>query len=298
MKKYPKILVVDDDKRYYEPLKDRAYNGFNLDLVVHEVWEEAESELRRNFDSFDAIILDGKGKLDQDSKGDDPNHLKKSLQVLDELKGKGLYIPRFVNTAYHEVFGVIFKDEKIFNKLKDEEKLFHEILQEINFNDKNRIKERYPEPFESFGDNYLPNQVSEKLMSVLLAIENNKWEKNDFNTLREIIEAIYISLHEIDDTLIPYTCLRYENGRVNFKYCALRLRGNDITGVQLSKTKKVVPDHLGWLIEPLEKVSSICSHIYKDEKYLNKYSLLTITFGVMEFLTWFKKFVDENYKNS
>lgn len=290
------ILVVDDDKRYYEPLIDRALNKFMLELNVYENWEEAESELSENVNLYAAIILDGKGKLTKDSHGDDPKHLKKALEKLDILKGKGIYIPRFINTAYYNDLIAIFGDEKMYSKNKDEVRLFEDILEALKSNQINKIKTKYPEPFESFGKFYLSQATEAKLIEVLVEIENNSWTRSSFNTLRQVLEAIYLRLHEIDDELIPYGCVRIEKRQVNFKYCSLRLRGEEIHDLNVKKISKVIPDHLGWLIEPLDKVCSICSHTNNEERFVNKYSLQTITFGVMEMLIWFKTFIDENYE--
>lgn len=295
-----KVIVVDDDPRYYEPLIDRALNEYDIELVVKDNWEEAQNHLDDHFEEYDAIILDGKGKVDSDSKGNDPRHLKIALENLNVLKGKGQYIPRYINTAYYDDLNAIFGDEPMFSKNSEEEKLFQEILDEVSKNDINKIKTRYPDVFECFGDNYLSSVDENRLLEVLLSIENKTWDPESLVKLRKVIENIYLFLHDTDEDIIPFSCVNYEHRRVNFEYCSRALKGMEIrrNGELIYKPdSRIVPEHLGWLVQPLDKVCSISSaHDYKDLEHVNIYTIQTVTFGVMEFLIWMKNYVDENYE--
>lgn len=295
-----KILFVDDDRRYAEPFVERAFLEFNIVLEHHQNWEEALSLLDDNFDDYDAVIIDGKGQRTKDSKGDDPGHVIQALTDLSERAGKGKYIPYAILSKYHEL-KEMFIEKPFFEKNSEEEALFEYLTNKINNSVDEKIKIKYSDVFECFGGKYLPIESSEKLLNVLQQIENNTWSSDSFNPLRKIIEAIYKKLHEIDDELIPYTCMNFDRGSVNFEYCARRLSsGKDIRDrkgdIIIKAIPAVVPEHLGWLIQPLDKVSSICSHDYKSVEFVNIYSLKTVVYGVMEMILWFRKYIDETYK--
>jgi hypothetical protein len=216
------------------------------------------------------------------------------------LKGKGNYIPRFINTAYLDIYQDVISHERLYAKPADQEKLFADIIKKIKNNPVKKVHVKYPEVFECFGENYLGKEAQNHLTHVLVAIDENSWTLESFNTLRKIIEAIYLFLHDMDDNLIPHACVQYEKREVNFEYCARRLfSGKDIRDRQgniISQAiPRVVPEHLGWMIQPLDKICSICSHSYQDQEYVNQYTIQTVTFGVMEFILWMKKYVDKHY---
>ena len=301
MENNKKILFVDDDKRYADLLVERAYIDFKYDLHHCEDWEEAKSILEKGDEIFLALILDGRGKLNQGDKGDNPKHLATALKDIRTLNSKGIFIPYVINTAYYEEFTTYFSDENMVDK-NDTEKLFSILSEIIANSDIEKLKSIYPEIFECFGGKYLPKDaLNNYLIEVLLQIESKSWSKSSFNSLRKLIETIYKRLNEINEEIIPFSCLNYDKGNVNFDYCAKRLySGKDIydkNGKMVAKAvQPIIPKHLGWLIHPFDQVCSICSHDYKDINYLNIYSLKTVLFGVMEMILWFKNYIDENYE--
>jgi hypothetical protein len=292
-----KILFVDDDKRYAEPLIDRAYSEHNIELEHHDNWEEALTCLDEQFDNYKAIIIDGKGRKTKESKGDDIGHVVQALNDLCERKGKGKYIPYAVLSKYIEIKGLI--DPTIFfEKLKDENALFEYLMKKILESDVSKIRIKYTEAFEAIGDKYLNQECAENLIEVFKEFENNTWSRNSFTPLRKIIESVYKSLHNYDDNLLPSGCLRFENGQVNFKFCELRLTGQEIrehnsARILYAKINPIFPKHIGSMIGPITKTCSEASHT--DEGIYTKYSLGMILFTIVDLLIWYKKFVDEKY---
>jgi hypothetical protein len=97
-------MIIDDDSRYVEPQKDLAYNEFGLNLIHYKTWEEAQAELIDNFKAYDAIIVDGKGQLNKDSKAEDDSHLFAVISWLKQEKGRGQIVPIFINTGFQTSF--------------------------------------------------------------------------------------------------------------------------------------------------------------------------------------------------
>lgn len=88
-----RILFIDDDPRYSESLVVWVYEEYGLRLELYDNLEDAISKWDDNPEEYQGIIIDGKGRLTKDSKGDDPSHLKEALKKISERKGKGKYMP-------------------------------------------------------------------------------------------------------------------------------------------------------------------------------------------------------------
>ena len=289
-----RVLIVDENYVFEKELKKHSPNIY--DFIHYEDWESAISELQENPEKYDAIIIDAIVKLDEDEKSGDMGNLHSVISEFKALRYSvsRISIPYIITAANHKKILKIFKNEPIIDK-NDINNLFVELKNYISSKDENRIKKNYSEAFEVFGTGYLNFDAEKNLTEVLMNFENNTWSANSFNPLRKIIEVVYKSIHEYDDKLLPYSCTGYENGRVNFKYCELRLTGRPNTKLGLKEIEPVFPKHIGWLIGPITQVCHIASHV-DNERHLKKYSLGTILFGVIDLLIWYKAFVDKNYK--
>jgi hypothetical protein len=297
MEKRYKVLLVDDDISYSESLIAMADEIYNIDIQHCEDWEEGKSLIESNHKNFNALILDGRGKLSQGAAGSNPKHLSTALSDINEMRAKRIYIPFVVNTAFYEEFSIYF-DNVLMVEKNDSDNLFKTLHGLIISSDIEKIKSKYSDVFECFCDQYLPISASDNLMEVLLEIEKNTWTENSFTPLRKVIEAVYIRIHELDDTLIPYGCLRFNIIQVNFRYCELKLTGREIrdkSTILYPASKPILPQHIGWVIGPITTVCSIASHTDVKE-CLTKYSLQMVVHGVMDLILWFKKYVDTNHK--
>jgi len=298
MKKHYKVLFVDDDKRYAEPLIERAYSEYQVDLQYHDNWEEAYAVLADDFDLFHAVIIDGKGKRTSDSKSDDMSHVLAAISDLREERGKGQYIPFVILSKYFEVRDLV-DSIPFFEKNKEEDDLFKFLIGEIEKTPNHKIRNRYEEPFCILEQHFSSIETG-NLYEAIKAFENNSRTENTLNSLRKIIEAVFRSLHEKDDDLIPYGCLRYENGRINLKWCELRLTGKTIkdmkTGaVIIGSIPIVLPDHLSLILGPIIKICSMGSH-QGNETNISRYTLGMAVFGIIDLLIWYEAFV-ERYNN-
>lgn len=298
MKTHFKLLFVDDDERYARPLVDWASNSYSMELIHHLNWEEALASLEQNFDEYDAVIIDGKGQKTKEGKVDDPSHAIQAIRDLEIRVGKGLFVPYVVLSKYHEM-RELFDNNVFYEKGVQEDEMFKYLISKINENPTTKIKIRFPEVFSCFSELYVPFNVQDHLIEVLQEIEENTWSINSFTPLRKIIESIYIRLHEYDDNLIPYGCLRFENNQINLKYCELRLTGKEIRikgngAVIYPSSDPVIPPHLCLIIGPITNICSKASHVDMNAGF-TKYTLLYILYGIMDLLIWFKKFVDQNY---
>ena len=290
MKKH-RVLIVDEDGTYVNELNSQASDNYVFEK--YEDWETASSELHDNSNNYDVIIFDAIVKLDADEKNGDKGNLHDALNELTELRRTDqIFIPHLIIGKGNSKFS---KNESIIDK-NDTNNLFEVLKHLISSKDEYKIKIKYPEAFGAFEKGYLGPDDKKNLIEVLIDFENNTWSKNSFNPLRKVIEAVYKSLHDYDDELLPYSCVD-ENGKVNFEYCARRLSGRENTIQKLEKTDPVLPKHISWIIQPITHVCHIASHKNKN-KDITKYSLGTVLFGVIDLLIWYKSYIDENYRNN
>lgn len=316
MEKMIKVLWFDDEHKTLEMYKEDA-QSIGIELIGFSNAKDGIKELQNNISTseYSAILLDGKFL---DESGQDVNDISNSAfgsvaKFLLELKAKNIIFPWFVfsgQTSFikekNDLLSV-FADRRlgygrVFEKNKEGfNKLCKEIIKCVGEIEIIRIRTKYSDVFECFGDKYLPIETSNNLIEVLLSIENNSWSLNSFPPLRKVIEAVYSKLNEYDDKLLPYGCLRFENNQVNFKLCELRLTGKDIRNsssvVTYHAIPKVLPDHLGNLIGEMTRFCSVNAHI-DHKKHINSYTLKFILFYTMNLVTWFKSFVDEKYNNT
>ncbi len=297
MEKTYRILFSDDDKRYSESLVDRAFSDYKLELDHFEDWEEAYSRLFNDLSYYDAVIIDGKGKLTTDSSGDDQKHVSQAIGDLRELKGRGHYIPYVVLSKYLEIKDTI--PERFFEKGRDEEEMFQHLIKEIESADDNKLKVKYQDAFNSFGDKYLNQEAENNMLEAVRAFETSNWSASNFAALRKVIEAVYKDIHLKDDALIPYKCLRYDDNKINFTLCERRLKGQTINDMNTGRitypaVEAVLPGFLASTITPFTMLCNKSLHIdYKDR--LTKNTLGACIYFIIDLLVWYKQFVDQNY---
>lgn len=289
------VMIIDDDSRYVEPQKDFAYTEFGLELKHYKYWDEAQAELTDNFNSYDAVIVDGKGQLSKDSKVEDPAHLSKVINWLKQEKGKGQIIPIFINTGFHDELSPYFNpDEDILGVYKKGENqtqnLFSAVRTAIEAKDARKFELMYPEVFSVFNNKYLPTEKRKQLTQALIACQNKACLKSDFNTVRSLLEAMYYRLK--DANVLEDFC--FSNGRPNFDWCYKRLSKFDIkfseNRTEPALDYAIFPKHVMWLVNDIKNVSSILSHDYNED--YTSFALRSITYGMMEVLIWFKKYLD------
>jgi hypothetical protein len=292
MEKIWKVLFVDDDHRYAEPLIDRAYSA-GLELEYYDNWEEAFSMLQEDFNKYHGVIIDGKGKLTKDSRGDDQRHVNRAIGDLRELKGKKQLIPFVVLSKYIELKDTI--DEPFFEKGKDEQEMFKYLIRNIQNSETNIIKAKYKDVFEVFELSYLDKTTENHLTEAIKTFENGNLTGGSYTLLRMILESIYKSLHELDDKLIPYRCLRFDNDKINFTLCERRLKGlaiNDRTTHKLlfPEETPVLPEFISSVISEYTRLFNRSVHAEHND-IITRYTYGGALFFMMDLLLWFKEFV-------
>jgi hypothetical protein len=195
------VLIIDDDLSYVNGQYDTAYNN-NINLVHFDNWEDARLELESNLKKFNAIIIDGRGKLSPNSKTEDKKHLITVLDWFEDQKNKNHYYNFVINSAFLEDYTEFIdfnkKNIKIYYKGKDEELMYKELVKLIISFPLYKIRCKYEEVLDIFDDIVLPSSHNATMVNLLMMLDGESLINEPFNSMRHILEAMCKSINKID----------------------------------------------------------------------------------------------------
>jgi hypothetical protein len=158
-------------------------------------------EANHTFKNFDAIILDGKGKLHDASKDSDARHLTESINWLSQQNALGHYIPIVVFTGFHETISEFQSTNsqvlKIFSKGDQVNSSFKDVLsflkKAIDESPVQKFKSAFPSAY-AFADKYFSVQNKSLMQSLYIEIKSPvkefAWKKSILDKLRLLNEAL------------------------------------------------------------------------------------------------------------
>lgn len=199
-----KILLSDDNEAFRTSSREIGA-ALDCDLCCYDDWENAQVELDTNFNKYHAVVIDGKGRLRDSSKGEDPKHLLEAVIWLREQRARGRFVPVVVYTGFHpEIEPVTALNDqilKVFDKSKTKfEDVLNFLKSEVSKLPSERLKNSYPSVF-NFSAKYFNKEKHELLVKLLDGINNGvhdfAWKKKTLDTLRLLNEALVdtIPLH-------------------------------------------------------------------------------------------------------
>lgn len=293
-------MIVDDDSAYVTPQLDLAFN-MEIDLEYFRTWEEAEAELHHRFDEYDAIILDGKGQRNQDSKKEDASHLSVAIAWLNEQKGRGRNIHFAVNTGFYDEFNQFFSGIPMYDKTKGkEEQMFKDILQLVR--QTNPAKFKYGDVYELFEKKYLDNELRLQFIDLIQKLENSDLSDTSgiCKNIRRIQEGIYRALNSHYNDIMPDKFFQ-NNGMLRFKDAnkhlsgLAKIDGNDNKWSRTKKVKDIQGLDMNNLANTIYWITANNIHYRQDDQrphLITSYALRALIFGLNEQLLWYKRFVE------
>ena len=304
---YP-ILLIDNEKDYCLTLKKiAAMNNFDIQFKTN--FEDGFASLESDTVQFMGVILDARCFKNPD---DEFNKLEKdqgiygSVKRISEFrKHTGRYIPFCVNTGFSADFrdNLEEMDVQVFDKLTDRDKMFSFLTIEIGKMPETKIRNEFPDVFETFKLGYLDSKTEKKLITILSLLEKeNTSDLKEllYNPIRQILEAIYKELNKLDDNIIPGVGINYERNQVNLFWCMLRLstgaefRDPKNKTVVVNYIKPVMPDYLGLMLHSLTMITNAKSH--DSEVYNYTYLIKGVVYSLLGILLWYKFYMKSNKK--
>ncbi len=304
------VLMTDDGKENYDSLKNKAALKGIL-LKYAESLEEMLGELRANL-QVDAVILDGKGfiKKGQIRGTDREDFVHEALTELKMLeREQDRIIPKCVYTAWYDQLKDSLESRvRVFDKKKlamdaalmDE--FFDYLHSEVSVSSSKKIRTKYADVLAGVGGKYLPADKESSVIKLLSAIENNNLVKqSDFNTIRDVFEAILKRANTIDPLFIPNDLIKPDS-RPNLEWCYRYLSGlavdvkdpsNKIIKSYPATKSPIVSPHISRSIDYVKQISSILSHTYTEA--WTALSFKSTVLALAEIITWFKNYIDAKY---
>lgn len=300
-----KILFSDDNERMFEECKDVAYK-MGAELICVTNWEDAQTELTDNWDSYSGLILDGKGKLDEAASGNNVVHLHRGLNWLNQQYGKGLYMPTIVYSAYIGAEKGNLEEQidvqqpfvlDVFSKHDIQiDYVLKKIITHNNGLPEKRIKFLYSDIFKLFDDKRVYKNMGSTMFEVLNSLSSATPDKSDYNKVRDIIEAMLKMANSIDKVFIPDALLNpAQNNRPNLRYSELYLTGREVRigATTIPRVNPIMVDHIGWIYSSIVNCCQIFSH-NATQKH-SQYAYQSTVFGLLEVLLWYKDYLTNKY---
>lgn len=296
------ILIVDDDHGYVDAIYQRAKKK-DITLTHAECLEEAQELIRKNEILFlSGVILDVKCKV----RKDEPDHVNSFIASYTYFKSDVPYLPLAILTGYMDIlerFKDLLRDETIYRKLKDEDKMLDFLKKEASNLPQRKIMYDYRVVIRITEGKYFDGDGKEDLMDALLNMDKADMNsiKGTLSSVRSLQEKMFVALNRFDDQMVPSSIL-VNNGiddcRIDFKKIMDHLKGNWNGSENRSK---VYLHHESNIIRKMYFIHRTCSHgihaIQKDKPDKPTiYTVYSVIFAMMDLLLWFEKYVKGNYR--
>lgn len=264
MKPIIKAIWFDDEFEDWKDFIDICKNK-NILITPFEDRESGVKYLKKNFNKYDIVILDGWFKKDPESSYDDTGaQAMEVYNVVKDLK-KTPPLELFVFTAKpkDKTWDVIFKD-RIYIKSKHEEKLIKDILDHCSNLESLKLKHEHQEVFELF-DQHLSDTEKKALEEILLAKSTEF--KSYTNVLRILLDGVLKKL--IKNEHLPSGFLRGE--KVNFKSCERFINEQAVDEVMIAKPfEDRVKTPFNTILQPILHPGSHSKDFFTKNNYLVK----------------------------
>ena len=296
-----KVIWSDDIFESTTKMQTSIEFAYSHDIVLipKQTWEETQKELELAGDTFDAIILDGMGQKTIDSKTNDKSHLTQAISWISEQKGKGKSYPTIIYTGFYDDVNELYEGDKgILAIIKKPQ--IHEVYRKIKEAVENapnlKIKQKYSDVWKIFNNEILDSSVENKLLGLIQKEEIGCFEKNDFNTIREIFENLLKKFNTL--SLLPDDVIK-PNGTINLEW-SLRILKGEKTDIKIGETiirtilwnnNPTIPNkhHIGYCFHFVKETSSALSHEY-PAGYGRTTSTACLN-ALLEILNWSNKLI-------
>jgi hypothetical protein len=291
------VLMIDDHVDYYNSLRNSAANT-RIILKYASNLRQGIAMLKEDFD-LSAVVLDGKGFIEPNQqrgseKEDFVHEALTELTILEREQDR--FIPKCVLTAwYDQLYDSLGSRVRVFDKNKlglDElyvTEMFSFIKSEVLNTELYKLKNSFSEVYDCI-DPVFKNGNSKALLSAFQMSNINSVDKNAFNNLRDLLEAVFYLLFQKDKDRYPMFLFKAD-GRANLDYWVRYLAGKQISAGEKMVSERVnqarVPEHIACSIEFVKTNTSILSHKYSH--LWTKYNYRACLYALCEIIVWASK---------
>lgn len=283
------VIWIDDEWDKMMEFKDEC-EDLHIHLQPFSYQKAAMDELDKHPNSWDAVILDG--EIKDKSEHEEPS-TKGLLKALMYLAEKHKQIPRFISTGKDKVKdNEMLKDERIYIKDIDDEKLFDDIRNTIDNIERFKVKLLYKDVIDLLGN--INKDVCESIISIFEKMHNPDSaisfdSKLYYNQIRQALECVYIVLNK--KGVIPDEC--FSSGRPNIDQCYRYLVGAPAfhAGVRYGQQGDyIVPEYIGAMMAMIKNIGNEFSHPNENNK--THYLLYSLTLNLYEIANWMFRYIE------
>ncbi len=292
-----KVLLIDDDVEYSKSLIGDA-RSYNLQVIHDTNWETGFEKLQEDY-GIQFLILDGKCLIEEDQPKPRNNFLNKVLPDLKVYEAKAERpLPFCINTGFLDEFEDNWESScTIFGKDNNNEPMFDHIAEMVKDTWLYELKFKYPAPFSSFNASIIDPKHLYKLNILLEVLEGKRpFEKNLFETVRELLEEVYKSLDKNYNHFPDRSTFFHKDGRPNLTYCEIYMTGRKVRAHNGSEYKPTIetPEHISRCFTFINSVSSTLSHGYQHD--FSENILKSVIYSIFEVFAWLPDYIKKNYK--
>lgn len=291
MAKDYRVIWIDDEWDKMTEFKDEC-EDLHIHLQPYSYQKAAMEELDKHPNSWDAVLLDG--EIKDKSEHEEPS-TKGLLKALMYLAEKHKQIPRFISTGKDKVKdNEMLKDERIYIKDIDDEKLFDDIRSTIDNIEKFKVKLLYKDVIDLLGN--INKDVCESIISIFEKMHNPDSDisfdsKLYYNQIRQALECVYIVANK--NGVIPDECFSGE--RPNIDQCYRYLVGDPAfhAGVRYGQQGEyIVPEYIGAMMAMIKNIGNEFSHPNENNK--THYLLYSLALNLYEIANWMFHYIEEH----
>ncbi|HPR72976.1 MAG TPA: hypothetical protein PLX41_04875 [Bacteroidales bacterium] len=297
------LVLIDDEIKYCQTLQTFAKLK-DFDIRYFTNYEEGFEYLHLN-DLYSGVILDARCFRNKEAEADketkDSGIFYAVSRITDLVRNTGRPVPYCVNTGFSASFRENLEqmDVMVFDKAIDRDKMLAWFRDEIERMPETKIRNNFPDVFETFSLGHLDANAERKMLLILSLLDNK--EITDirellFNPVRQILEAIYKGLNKTDDKIIPGVAINYERNIVNITWCMKRLSTGDEfrdprnNSLVVRSINPPLPESLGSMLHFITRVVSAKSH--DSELSNHSYLIKSVVYGLLEIVLWYKTFIN------
>lgn len=307
MAKNYNVIWIDDEWDKMTEFKDEC-EDLHIHLQPYSYQKAAMEELDKHPNSWDAVLLDG--EIKDKSEHEEPS-TKGLLKALMYLAEKHKHIPRFISTGKDKVKdNEMLKDERIYIKDIDDEKLFDDIRNTIDNIERFKIKSFYSDAIEQLWT--IDPWCCEKMLDILVAMhfpEKNIDPLLYYTPLRKTLEFIFRKANKA--SIIPDEFIGKEKDDVNLNQCVQFLSGRNAEwiGIRFGGVKDyVVPSHIKDMMFQVLNLGNINSHsqelnddelkklgaYFKENVCNSQYLIYSLALQICEIAVFMTKYIAAN----
>ncbi|MEH6745795.1 MAG: hypothetical protein V7670_03065 [Maribacter arcticus] len=260
---------------------------------------------------FDAVLLDGLFFKSSKNTGNDVSEeaFGSVAKALLTLNAQGYVLPWFIYSGQksfvkdNNTLVNVFKDEasasgKVFDKNNDKDliELCCAIKEAANKQSITRVRQEYPDAFQPFEIGILERKHEHLLLDILVSYNEGDFRKKNINVQRDLLEAIWKSLH-FTIPCIPESFFDERlNNKPNHEWCTLFFENRSVRNTKGEhKINNNVSKGIGSAFRGLKESVNELSHLSDNE--IVKLPYTTNTFLILQLLDWLPEFIKTNYPN-